>query len=1117
MAAAAIPPVSGERAHRSAPAQRDDDFEPTSLRRASAQRSLALYSVCLLPLSPHQEFQVDDIVADSYDVFTLLYYLNAKGAHDGVRDFLVHRLYKVEEEEIERVLPQLTHLFMIWSPERSGPLGDFFSHLASGSIHLTLRLIWTFRALQFHCPNRAQVECMERCVLNMEMSLINASVLENDGQMRQRRKGSGARKEKRAQARREADEAEARAAEEERQMLMQQQGVDPVSAASASENSVFSSRESSRDPSPGRRLNTAAAAAGANPTSTTSRSRSLTPKGRRANYLPPPPSFVSAVSVGGNTSAGSAPTNASPLGQVDSSASPPGLLFRPDSGTPIEGAEYADQKSPSASSSSSSSSAVEFNETTKPASAPGASSSLVTHSTSFTILSTSPSPPTPTGAAAAAAAAASTSEAGSAPSSAASSATTSPSNASVTLAAPISPASAAAAAASADSTDQPTELIQSPGSYACSPAHASLLDELFLVYSKHVRSEYFNSIQRLMEGFSRISSSLVKLPVGPLRNKKLRSSMRDLDASARGLYFPTDTPGNKHYRILRFLPAETFVLNSRDKAPFLFHFEVQYSPSNSYDDDLYKSWRTHEEILAEAIKLAQCAKCEARNRRALEQAQGKVVRESRLAHKTDAPPPPHANSNPNPVATIQAAQSQMHSESNASSAEAHTSLLAPGAELHAPGDLQQLASLSLQHADSSSSSSSSSSLPAPLPTPSPPLDAAHHGPRETASSGRLVHTMSVPEEMASMGAGDSAAAAVAVAPSANVQVRAPSPMLESSGAGRAHAADYSNASSSSLTLADALKHRAADGPATAAAAASAAAPAPAAAGGSNSKRPSLSGHADWVLIPAAVPRPVALQNAFEQLSLQAFGESFSSRRRRIQASSMYYRTLPNTDVVSLIYKHGDDVRQEVMAMQFIRLAARIFAEASLPLYLHTYCILINSPNSGLIETVKDSMSVDSLKKNVSATPHGATLASFFHYYFSMQGPEAHERALRNFIQSMAAYSVVSYLLQIKDRHNGNLMLSVVCCRCVWRTAVIRSGAEEREKARPRCQGSHAPSCPVSCRSVCLLFLVQFHEWPSVAHRFRFSSEQQSRRQFELRGCAVQAHTGDDRNHGRTGQ
>lgn len=146
-----------------------------------------------------------------------------------------------------------------------------------------------------------------------------------------------------------------------------------------------------------------------------------------------------------------------------------------------------------------------------------------------------------------------------------------------------------------------------------------------------------------------------------------------------------------------------------------------------------------------------------------------------------------------------------------------------------------------------------------------------------------------------------------------------------------------------------------------------------------------------------------------------------ARRCELLARKSPFGHLPSWSLKSLIIKFGDELRQEYLAMQLIDQFRRIFDDAGLTLFLKPYKILVNSASSGLIETLTDTVSIHQLKNWYSADGT-VTLSQHFDAFY---GEDTHARkvAVGNFVESLAAYSLVSYIMQIKDRHNGNIMLS----------------------------------------------------------------------------------------------
>ncbi|PPQ93305.1 hypothetical protein CVT25_014434 [Psilocybe cyanescens] len=136
----------------------------------------------------------------------------------------------------------------------------------------------------------------------------------------------------------------------------------------------------------------------------------------------------------------------------------------------------------------------------------------------------------------------------------------------------------------------------------------------------------------------------------------------------------------------------------------------------------------------------------------------------------------------------------------------------------------------------------------------------------------------------------------------------------------------------------------------------------------------------------------------------------------------------NWDCVSVIIKTGGDLRQEQLAVQLIREFQGIWAEEKCPCWVKYFRILITGATSGLVETITDAVSIHSIKKAeyakrlTSGRLGHVTLLDHFISTYGEPKSAKFVRAQRNFAKSLAGYSIVTYLLQVKDRHNGNILI-----------------------------------------------------------------------------------------------
>lgn len=121
----------------------------------------------------------------------------------------------------------------------------------------------------------------------------------------------------------------------------------------------------------------------------------------------------------------------------------------------------------------------------------------------------------------------------------------------------------------------------------------------------------------------------------------------------------------------------------------------------------------------------------------------------------------------------------------------------------------------------------------------------------------------------------------------------------------------------------------------------------------------------------------------------------------------------------IIFKTGDDLRQDQLVIQIISLMDRLLRKENLDLKLSPYRILATSANAGAVQFVP-SVSLAA----ASAKYKGSILA-----YLRANNPDTtadlgvRPSAMDTYVKSCAGYCVITYLLGVGDRHLDNLLLA----------------------------------------------------------------------------------------------
>ncbi|KAJ4711089.1 Phosphatidylinositol 3-kinase [Melia azedarach] len=122
-------------------------------------------------------------------------------------------------------------------------------------------------------------------------------------------------------------------------------------------------------------------------------------------------------------------------------------------------------------------------------------------------------------------------------------------------------------------------------------------------------------------------------------------------------------------------------------------------------------------------------------------------------------------------------------------------------------------------------------------------------------------------------------------------------------------------------------------------------------------------------------------------------------------------------ICKMIFKKGDDIRQDQLVVQMVSLMDRLLKLENLDLHLTPYKVLATGQDEGMLEFIPSGSLAQILSE------HRSIISYLQKFHPDEHGPFGiTATCLETFIKSCAGYSVITYILGIGDRHLDNLLL-----------------------------------------------------------------------------------------------